>query len=76
MQKRNIFSLDRKKFKIGIIFLFSSFVLGYGGFSFFIMLYIATNKLIWNWVTSILYIFSYVLIAIGLFLSGKEELNF
>ena len=66
---------DRKYFKTGIIFLIVSFVIGYGGLSTFIPLYLWTDHSFWAWAASGIYVFSWGLFGIGFILSGKEGME-
>ena len=59
---------------IGVLLLLASFIIGYGGLSISIMLYLWTDNKYWIWAGSGIYGFSWILFGLGFIISGREGL--
>ena len=62
---------DRRYFRLGVILLIISLIIGYGGLGTFITLYLWTDHPFWDWAGSGIYTFSWDLFGLGFILSGK-----
>ncbi len=58
----------------GILLLIISLFLGYGGLGVTVLFFLWTHKILWIWIGSIIYGFSWVLFGLGFLLTGREGL--
>ena len=63
-----------KYYKLGIVLIISSFLIGYGGGSLLALIYFYTKQSIWIAASTSIYIISWCIFSIGILLSGKDSL--
>ena len=63
------------KLKIGILILFVSFAVGWGGAAICSALYLNSGNEVWLKAAGALYIFSWILFLISFLIGGREAYN-
>ena len=69
-----IIKRKKKYIRVGIFLLLGSFIVGYGGLSVAVLLYILTDNKSWVWTGAGIYGFSWLLFGLGFIISGREGL--
>ena len=59
-------------FQLGVLMIFFSFILGYGGVAIVTLLYTITQNNFWAFIGPILYTISWIILGFGILLAGKQ----